>query len=372
MKRQTIATMLRKLSRLTVRLVLPAVVLVVTMLWLKGAFRHDRVVNQPDTMPAAQMAPAGAEILTVAESPREVVTEMVGEVKPEFEIKLSSKVTAHILRLDIRAGQHVRKGEVLAILDGRDLQARVNQASQSLIHAQATRAYAQLDWGRNHALYDKGAIPKAEFDVADTTLKAAQAEVDRLQQALDEAKVNLGYTEIDSPIDGIVIDREADVGDLAMQGKTLLVLFDPKHLWFQGSVSEEYVPLLKLDQTYRVQIDALRQDFSGPLTEIVPSADPSGRTVLARIRLPVDDRLYPGLFGRLRLAVSQTQDILVPRRALRRAGQLEMVTVQAPWGLEQRVEVPGLAMEREQVQILTGLKPGERILLPPEGQERRP
>ena len=365
-------TLWHKLARVTLRLVLPLLVLVMTMLWLKGVFRHDRIVNRPDTMPVAQAAPAGAEILTVTASPREVLTEAVGEVKPEFEIKLASKVTAHIVRLDIRAGQHVRKGQVLAMLDGRDLQARVNQAAQSLIHAQATRSYAQLDRERNRTLYDKGAIPKAEFDVADTRLKEAQADVDRFQQALDEAQVGLGYTQIESPVDGIVIDREADVGDLAMQGKILLVLFDPKHLWFQGSVSEEYAPLLTLGETYRVHIDALRLDYEGPLAEIVPSADPSGRTVLARVRLPADDRLYPGLFGRMRLVVNRTEDILAPRRALRRVGQLEMVTVLAPWGLEQRVVVPGLAMENEQVQILSGLKAGERIVLAAETQERRP
>ena len=354
------------------RMVLPALVLVVTMLWLKGVFRHDRIPNRPDTMPEAQAAPPGAQVLTVSAARREVLTEMVGEVKPEFEVEVAAKITARILRLDVRAGQSVHKGQLLAELDDRDLQARVSQSRQALIHAQATLDYAKLDWERNRKLVADGAIPKAEFDVADTRLKEMRAQVDQLHQAINEATVNSSYAQIESPIDGMVIDRQANVGDLAMPDKTLLVLFDPKHLWFQASISEEYAPLLTLSQEYHVQVDALKQEFTIPLTEIVPAADPGGRTVLARFRLPADDRLYPGLFGRMRLAVSQTEDITVPRRALRRTGQLEMVAVQAPWGLEQRVVVTGLELADDQVQILSGLKAGERIVLPAVSQEPRP
>lgn len=363
--------LIRRIFRITTRLVLPALVLVMTMLWLKGVFRHDRVANRPDTMPKAEAAPTGAEVLTVGAASREVVTEMIGEVRPEFEVALAGKITAHIARLDVRAGQRVRKGQVLAVFDDRDLQARVSQARQALLHAQATLDYAQRDWERNRDLVRGGAVSKDQFDAADSRLKESRAEVDRLQKALDEAKVNLSYTQIESPIDGVVIDRRANVGDLAMPDKTLLVLFDPKHLWFQASVSEQYASLLTLGQDYRVQIDALKQEFSIPLTEIVPAADPGGRTVLARFRLPADDRLYSGLFGRMRLAVGKTEDILVPRRALRRTGQLEMVAVEAPWGLEQRVVVPGLEPASGQVQILSGLKAGERIVLPAASQEPR-
>ena len=354
------------------RVVLPALVLMMTMLWLKGAFRHDRIANRPDTMPKAQQAPADAEVLTVNATAREVAVEMVGEVKPEFEVEVAAMVTARIVRLDVRSGERVRKGQVLAVLDDRDLQARVNQAQQALVHAQATRDYARIDCERKRILAETGTISKEEFDVADTRLKEADAEVDRLQHALDEAKVALSYSQIESPVDGMIIDRAANVGDLATPGKTLLVMFDSSHLWFQASVSEQYAPLLTLGQDYLVQIDALKQEFTIPLTEIVPQSDPSGRTVLARFRLPVDSRLYPGLFGRMHLVVGKTEDILVPRRALRRTGQLDMVTVEAPWGLEQRVVVPGQELASGQVQILSGLKNGERIVLPAATEEPRP
>jgi len=372
MKNERITLLIRTLGKITVRFVLPALVLVVTMLWLTGAFRHGRIASQPDTMPAAEPVSATSELLTVTSIPRAVVAQMVGEVKPEYQINLTSKITAHILRLDVRAGERVRKGQLLVTLDDRDLAARVNQARKALAQAQATLSYAQLDYERTRNLQAKGAIPQADLDVADTRRKQAQADLDRLGQAVEEAQVNVGYAKIECPVDGVVIDRQAEVGDLATPAKPVLVLFDPQHLWLQASVSEEYAPLLKLGREYRMRIDALKEDFTGTLAEIVPAADPTGRTILARIRLKPDDRLYPGLFGRLNLSVKTTEDILLPQRAIRQVGQLQMVTVRASWGLEQRVVVPGAAESDGLVEILSGLKAGETVVLPPANQEPRP
>jgi RND family efflux transporter MFP subunit len=347
-----------------VRVVVPLAILVLTMLWLRGTFRHDQIVSHPDVMPAARTAPADAEVLIVKAAPREVISQAVGEVKPEFEINLASKVTAHIVQISARAGTRVSKGEVLVRLDDRDLMARVNQAQQAMARAKASRDYAQLDYDRNRTLEQKGAIPRAESDLASTRLKEAQADVERLDQSLREAQVGLGYAQIDSPMDGIVIDRLADVGDLAIPGKSLAVMFDPQHLWLQASVSEDYASVLELGRSYSVWIDALKRNLTGTLVEIVPSADASGRTVLARVRLPADVPLYPGMFGRLTLPIAQVSDVLIPTRAIRRVGQLDMVTVQASWGLEQRVVVLGQAQEDGRVQVLSGIKPEEKIVIP--------
>ena len=372
MRHERTAVLVRTLGKITVRLILPVVVLVLTMLWLTGAFRHGRIASHPDAMPAAQTAPAGSERFAVTTVAREVIAPMVGAVEPEYEINITSKITAHILRLDVRAGEHVRKGQVLSTLDDRDLTARVNQAKKALAQAQATLRYAQLDRDRTRNLHESGAIPQSDLDVADTRDKQAQADVDRLEQAVEEAQVNLGYARLESPVDGVVIDRLADVGDLATPTHPLLVLFDPQHLWLQASVSEEFAPLLRLGREYRLRIDALKEDSTGVLAEIVPTADPTGRTILARVRLQPDGRLYPGLFGRLLLPVARTEDLLLPERAIRKVGQLRMVTVQAPWGLEQRVVVPGTVEDDGRVQILSGLKAGETVLLPAESQERQP
>jgi membrane fusion protein (multidrug efflux system) len=355
---------IRRRRKFLLQIVTPLVVLVLTMLWLLGVFRRDRISgHEPVAAATVRARPAGTETLVIALTPRTVVSEMVGEVKPEFAINVASKVTAHIAQLDIRAGARVRQGEVLALLDDRDYQARVRQAEEALARATATRDYARTNRDRDRGLLAKGDITGDQFDQSETRFQEAEAEVARLQQALEEARVNLSYTKILSPVDGIVIDRLANAGDLAVPGKPLLTMFDPRHLWLQASVREEDADRLKLGQAYRVRVDALDLELTGPLVEIVPAADAVGRTVWARVRLTADERLYPGMFGRLLLPTGQTEELLIPRRALRQVGQLDMVDVETPWGVEQRVVILGRAAG-DQVEILSGLKPGEKLLVP--------
>ncbi len=357
--------------RVALQIVAPLVVLVLMMMWLKGAFRRNRIPapTKPVTV-AVTPPPPGATVWTVTLTPREQLTEMVGEVKPEFLINVSSKITAVVDQFNIRAGAHVQRDQTLATLDDREAQARLRQAEEALAHAVATRTYARLDAERDRKLAAQGAIPVAQSDLTQTRLKEAEAEVARLEQARTEAAVNLSYTKITSPVDGVVVDRLANTGDLATPGKPLLVMFDPQHLWLQASVREQDADRLKLGQSYRVRVDALDWEGSGPLVEIVPAADTVGRTVWARVRLPVDARLYPGLFGRLWLPTGTTEELLIPRRAVRQVGQLDMVDVQTAWGVEQRAVILGRAAG-DRVEILSGLKPGEQLLVPAPQPESR-
>ena len=342
---------------------LPLLLLLVVMFWLAGAFQRGRVtgaehvVNKPRTMPNA------SEMVTLQLTPREIVSEMVGEVKPEFKINVSSQITATIMKISVRAGMRVKKGEELALLDDRDVQARLEQTKESLARAEADLEYAKITNRRSTALLAQKAISQAQYDLDHSKFLQAKAEAARLRQALQEAEVSLSYTRIISPVDGVAIDRMAEVGDMASPGKALIVMFDPHHLWLQANVREEKARNLKLGTNYPVRIDALNMDVTGPLVEIVPSADTMARTVWARVRLPVNDELYPGMFGRLMLPTGKTEDILIPQRAIRKIGQIDMVDVKTPWGLEQRSVVVGNPADSDTVEILSGLKPGEILVI---------
>lgn len=363
----------RARRRFLLRRLLPMMVLVQTMLWLMGVYHRGRVTgHERGAALPPRPRPPGAEVMTVALLPREVVTEMMGEVKPEFAISVSSKVTAHITQFDLRAGASVRQGQVLALLDDRDYQARLRQTEQALARAAATLDYARLDWERDRGLLAKGDITGDQFDQTQTRFREDEAEVHRLRQAQAEAQVTLSYTKILSPVDGIVIDRLANAGDLAAPGKPLLTMFDPRHLWLQASVREEDARRLQLGQECRLRLDALNWEGTGPLVEIVPTADATARTVWARVRLPADERFYPGMFGRLLLPTGQSEDVLIPRRALRQVGQLDMVDVETPRGLEQRAVVLGRTLPEDRVEVLTGLQPGEKLIVPSALKEARP
>lgn len=351
----------RVAGKLLLRGILSMAILVGMMVWLSGGFRRERPASA--SVVPRELPPPGASVYLVSLSACEQFAEAIGEIQTEAAINVSSKVTAHITEIPIHAGESVHRGQVLVQLDARDLDARVKQAQQALEHAMATRDYARQDLARTEFLYKKGVIAQADLDMAQMNWKESQAEALRLTEALDEARVTRSYAQITSPVDGIIIDRLAEVGDLAVPGKVLLVLFDPQRVWLQASVQEQDVKRLTLGQTYRMHIDALNADVSGPLVEIVPSADPNSRTVLARVRLTPDIPVYPGMFGRLLLPLGQQQQMLIPQSAVRQVGQLHMVDVLVGQQVEQRLVVLGKANESRQVEVLSGLNVGDRIVL---------
>ena len=250
------------------KVVLPLLVLIFVMLWLIGAFQWGRVSGLEKFAKASRSVPPNSEIVTLKLTPREVIAEMMGEVKPEFTINVSSQITANIIKLNVRAGMRVKKGDELAQLDARDVQARLEQAKESLDRAVADLDYARATNTRTAALLAQHAVSQSQYDLDHSRFLQAGAEVRRLRQALQEAQVSVSYTRILSPVDGVVIDRMAEVGDLATPGKLLLVMFDPHHLWLQASVREEQSSRLKLEENYAVRIDALNLRVSGPLVEI--------------------------------------------------------------------------------------------------------
>ena len=367
-----IVQLVRNKKRFLKNVVLPLLVLVLVMLWLAGAFQRGQVSGQEHFANTPQKVQPGAEMITLELTPQEIISEMMGEVKPEFKINVSSQITANIMKIDIRAGMRVKKGAELAVLDDRDVQARLEQTKESLARAIADLDYAKLTNTRSTGLLAQKAISQAQYDLDHSRFLQAEAEAARLRQSLQEAQVSLSYTRILSPVDGVVIDRMAEVGDMATPGKPLLVMFDPHHLWLQANVREEKARSLKLGRNYPVRIDALNLNVSGPLVEVVPSSDSMARTVLARVRLPVNDELYPGMFGRLMLPTGRTEDILIPQLAIRKIGQLDMVDVKTRWGIEQRSVVVGNQVGGDKIEILSGLKPGEILVIQPKARELRP
>lgn len=347
------------------RLVLPIALIVVMMLWLTGAFRKGRI--EPGRLDAQMRPAAGVAAYEVAFARLPMVSEAVGTIQPEYRMAISSRVSANILEMRVRAGQHVRKGELLARLDCRDLTARMAQARESLRRAQATRDLATSDYKRDKPLMEKAVIPRSEFDQTDMRLRTAEADVQHAQEALREAEVSQSYTEIRSPATGVVIDKLADVGDLAAPGKPLLTMYEENRLWLEANVREREAALLRIGADYAVTIEAADEKMDGKLVEIVPSADPASRTVTARIQLPRTRGLYPGMFGRMSIPVRETQALLIPQSALIRIGQLTMVDVIVDSCLKRRTVQLGVPVG-DQVEILSGLAAGERVALSPSGE----
>jgi RND family efflux transporter MFP subunit len=346
--------------RNSVGILLPVVLIVLMLLLLSGVFRKDVIPG--GKMEAKERSAEGISSVEVSLTRLPVTMEAVGAIQARSRIAISPKVSAHVVVIPVRAGQQVRKGDLLVRCDERDLKARLMQAREAIRRAEAERDLAASDHRRDGGLFEKAVIPRAEFDKTDARLKAAAAEVERSKEAVREAEVMRGYAEIRSPADATVIDRFAEAGDLAMPGKTLLTLYARNELWLEAEVRENDAAGLRIGEHYTVEIDARGERMRGPLVEIVPSADSASRTVTVRVGLPKSKNLYPGMFGRLLIPAGEAEYLVIPREALIYAGQLAMVDIVSAGMLRRRAVQPGREFGDE-VEILSGLAPGERVAL---------
>ncbi len=335
-------------------------VILVLMLWILGVFR--RGVIPAGQQPVAEDSAAGLLTQVIALQTLPATTEVVGTVQAEQTATVTSRVVADILELRVSAGQRVTSGTTLAVLDDRDLRLRVEQARDAVQSAEATLAQARADYARDKPLFEQQVITPYDFEHTKTALDVADANLRRLQQAAREAETGLSYAVIRSPFTGTVVDKLANVGDLAAPGRPLLTMYEAGRLWFAANVPEDLLGRVHIGDTLTFRIDALGRDRQGHVVEIVPSSDPVSRTVVVRLHMTDTTDALPGMFGRLRISMEPEQVLALPAAAVIRAGQLTMVDAVRGARVERRTVQLGRPMG-DGFEVLSGLAAGETVVL---------
>jgi RND family efflux transporter MFP subunit len=350
----------RRKSSLWLRVGLPIATILILMLWILGTFHRGVIQGGKRAIP--QESAAGFVTYKVASQTMPTMTEAVGTVQAEQIATVTARVMANITEMRVSAGERVTKGETLVVLDDRDLRHRVEQAQEAVRSAEATLEQAQSDYRRDKPLFDQQVITPYDFEHTQTNLKTAEANLNRLRQAQREAEVNLSYAAIRSPFDGVVVDKQAELGDLAVPGKPLLTMYERGRLWLEANVPEELMAHVRLNCPMTTHIDATERESQGRVAEIVPSSDPASRTEIVRVHLNATEGLVPGMFGRLMIPVEPEPVLTIPELALIRVGQLTMVDVVRQDTIERRTVQLGRVIDGE-YEVLSGLASGEVIVL---------
>jgi len=352
------------IAKKTVGVLLATGTILIAMTWLSGGFRSGQI--QPGRVAAASPATApAAKWVPVVRAQRPQYAELVGSVQAEVRATVTARLVANIIDVTVRAGDAVNKDDILAVLDDRDLKARVGQAKSLLVAATAKRDRAKTELDRIEELARKGSASAHELNQIRETYAEALAEVARVEKAVSEAEVALSDAIVRSPLKGIVIDRHAEPGDQASPGKPLLVVYDPGRLRLEVSVREALVGRLPLKKEIDVYIDALREKRRGVVQEIVPASDPQSHSFVVKVSITDSSRLYPGMFGRVRLPLEPAARLEIPTAAVERVGQLTLVTAKAPDGQVRRRSIRLGQAEGDMVEVLAGLEEGELVLLSP-------
>jgi RND family efflux transporter MFP subunit len=328
--------------------------------WLSGWFEEK--IQPGHAQLARTQLSTNASIAVVERVVDPAVEWASGAIESARRTTVAARILARIEDVHVGAGDEVAKGDVLVTLDARDLQARVQQARESLKASEAQRDLARQELARTEELLKRRVATQQRFDQASSNLRVAEAQVDRLLQGLNEAQTALSYTEIRAPVAGRVIDRLAERGDTTAPGQPLLRLYDPSVLRVEAPVRESLALGLKAGDILQIEIFALQETLSGPIDEIVPYAEPGARTLLVKVRLPSDARVFAGMFARVAVPAGERARLLIPADAVMRIGQLEFVTIVKDGQTERRMVTTGGGTVDGRSEILSGLKEGERVM----------
>jgi len=359
---------LRKLGGL-LKTVLPLlagiVVLSLIIAWLAGVFEEKISPGEMATSPQVLPEDGSVRVEEVHEVVKDYFSEAVGTLKAATRTQIASRIMAPITEIRVKAGDVVQAGQPLVVLDRRDAESRLSQTEAALESAKASLAQAEKDFHRDAELHRQAAISESRFEQTRTALSVARANVKQAEQAVTEAKVALSYTTIDAPQDGTIVDRLAEPGDIARPGDPLLVLYDPASLRLEVPVMENLAMKLKTGDVLTVRIDALDRDVQATVDEIVPQAQAASRSFLVKVALRESDGLYEGMFGRLRIPAGTRRHLCLATAAIRTIGQLEFVDVVKPDGktLQRRFIITGRLGMPGRIEVLSGLKAGEKVVL---------
>ncbi|MDX9754879.1 MAG: efflux RND transporter periplasmic adaptor subunit [bacterium] len=334
-------------------------VLALLLMWMVGSF-NERVQPGLEESPVPDLS----AVTTVKAAYRSLdqTAEAVGSIQSRSTTNIASKIMASIRTIAVRPGDAVKQGQLLVTLDDRDLQSRLDQARRGLEAAKAAYDQAKIDKDRYEKLLRDRSVPQTQYDNMASAERIAMARYQQAQEAVTEAEVMLSYAKIYSTMSGTITEKFADPGNIATPGQPILTMYDPNNMRVEVAVREQLTNRLKIGQSVNVVIDAINKQLDGTVQEIVPSANPASRSVLVKVAIPKVDDVYPGMFGRIQIPLDPVQYLLIPKKAVRKVGQLELVSVKEDGKIVTRAVRTG-GQWGEDLEILSGLSEGEDVVV---------
>lgn len=329
----------------------------------------------------AQVDPA--LVTTLGRTALQIEILETGKVIPLDKVELKSKVAGQVAKVLVEEGAQVKKGQVLLVLDGTDYQREAERASAEIAAQDSYIELAGLTLVRTRAGVEGGVTASQELDKASHDVKYRAASKRLAQVALRSAQDKLRDTQIASPIDGTVILRNIEPGEVVtpgvqatFDGKPLLTVADLSKLIVKVELNQIDVARVVTGQKATVTLDALPgEKFEAHITRIAPaSVKPQGKDLeVFPVELLIDtatSKMKPGMSADVRIALEAKPNVLVlPLEAVRKEQGKSVVTkVETdPQGKikTSKVEVTlGLRNDRE-VEVLSGLDEGSRVLIDP-------
>ncbi|HPT26779.1 MAG TPA: efflux RND transporter periplasmic adaptor subunit [Bryobacteraceae bacterium] len=357
------------------------------VLLLSGCGSHT-----PEKKAAAQGPTVPVGVVEVRPATVATIYEATGTVRASSTSVLSARIMGYIRSVGAQAGDTVRAGQTVAVIDAKEIDDAVAQARAAVAEARAAEpevdnaiaaAKAQLDLAtstlrRMKSLYDQKSITSQEFDEVQARHRMAEAnhqmalakrtqlgaKIAQAESGLAQASVNKAYMEVKAPFTGIVIERKAEPGMLATPGMPILIIEQAGAYRLEAAVEESRIATIKAGSKVKVRLDSLDREIEARVSEIVPAMDTASRTFTARIDLPASPLIRSGLFGRALFPDGEKQAMAAPASSIREQGQIQIVFVADGGMARARMIKTGAKLEGG-IEVISGLMPGDRIVANP-------
>ena len=299
-----------------------------------------------------------------------------GVVEAVRQTVVSAQVQGAVVAIEVRAGDVVKAGQVLARIDARAAEQNVAASDAQVQSARATLEVATKEFDRQKQLYEKNYTSQAALERAEAQFKATQAQVAAQLAQAGVARAQSGFFVVKAPYGGMVAEVPVMLGDMAMPGRALLTIYDPAALRVTAAVPQTDIARLQSGKPAKIQFPGLPADrqWAAPVRQtLLPTADPGTHTAQIRLDLPASvGDLPPGTFARVWLPMqgTATPRLYVPSSAIVRRAEMTGIYVIDPSGHPVLRQVRLGRTVDDNVEILSGVSAGERVAVDPQAAAR--
>ncbi len=287
-----------------------------------------------------------------------------GVVEAVNQATLSAQTSGRVSVLMVDVNDAVKAGDVLARFSNVEQMSGQNRAQAGLSAAQAQAIEAEADYKRMNEIYAKRLISKAQYEQSLARRDAARAQLASARAQLSESSQQLDYTIVRAPFSGVIGQRHVQVGETIAPGQPIFSMNSPEQLRVRVSLPQSEAAVLEKNRTAKIILDSGKEIAVDNIV-VFPDADPQSHTVTVRLGLPLNiTGLKPGVTVKALLPSSGKQGLLIPASSLVMRSEVTSVYVVGDNTIRLRQIRLGHRVG-DQVQVLSGLNPGEVIAADP-------
>ncbi len=351
-------------------------VLIVTLVMMAmGCSNKQNKVNADNEVETEEYTPVEIEVVKLTEISNE--TNLNGKIHPQKEIMVLPKLPGKVNQVNVTVGSEVKQGDILFILDDKDIRQQVEQTRLSVemakINYERTKEQidaAKLNYEKAKELYEQGLMNKSQYEQAQMAASEKPLEISKiqLQQAelgYQQALSNTNNTIVTAPINGIVSIVNVKAGEMASNAQPAVIIVDTKELKIKIDVTENTINKLLVGQSVKVEIPAISVGgLTGKIESISPVAD--ARTRLYPVQISLEENTHPikpGMFASVVIATELINESIAVRTeaVLDKDNRTFVYVVENDMAVEKEVKI---GMEtKSTIQIIEGLNVDEMVIV---------